>query len=110
MFSNLKPLLRRLYLSIKSPHRIVVLDYPVEPKPLYDNHKPHKTLFDLISKNDTQYAELLNGVNNHASNLQLIKAANEDKNPIDPTWNNNYVPGLDIVLLYTILNRFKPKK
>lgn len=105
----MKQLFRRLYLSIKSSHRIVVLDYPVKPKPLYDNHKPHKTLFHFISKNDARYAELLKSASKHASNLQQIKKANEEDNPVYPTWNNNYVPGLDIVLLYTILNNYRPK-
>lgn len=107
---NMKQLLRRIYHSIRSPQRVVVLDYPVEPKPLYRFDKPHKKLFEMVAQNNQQCEALLHAVNTHTANLQLIKKAKDETDLLNPTWNNTYVPGLDIVVLYTMLNRFKPKK
>lgn len=106
---NMKQLLRRIYHSIRSPYRVVVLDYPVEPKPLYSFDKPHKKWFDMVAQNNHQYAALLHAVNKHTANLQLIKKAKDETDLLTPTWNNNYVPGLDIIMLYTILNKYTPK-
>lgn len=108
--SFLKALVKRLYLSIWHPHRLIVLDYPVAPKPVYAIQKPHQKLFDLIAENKEMYAELLQASKEYFSALQLIRQAKAGINELSPAWNSGYMPGLDMVMLCTILARFKPSK
>lgn len=42
--------------------------------------------------------------------IQEIRKTGEEKDPIKPSWNNGYLPGLDIVGIYTLLAENKPKK
>lgn len=108
--SGIKDLLKRLYLSIKPSHQLIVLDYPVESKPVYSIQKPHQKLLEQIIANKENYAALLTASKKYFSSLQIIKEAKAETNKKLPTWNNGYLPGLDIVMLYTILNIYKPKK
>ena len=57
--SALKQFLQRLYLSFNPANRVVILDYPVEPKPLYSATRPHRRLEQLVALNDNHYASLL---------------------------------------------------
>jgi len=42
--------------------------------------------------------------------IWAIKDAKYEIDPSKPAWNNGYLPGLDIVGIYTLLTEFKPKK
>ena len=39
-----------------------------------------------------------------------IKDAKDETNSTSPVWNNGFLPGLDIIGIYTMLTKFKPKK
>lgn len=108
--SPIRQLLRRLYLGIRPSNRLVVLDYPVEAKPLYTAAHPHQKLFGIISQNDAQYAALLHASARYHAQLHAIKEHKAESDALQPAWNNGYVPGLDILMLYTLLNEYKPKK
>ena len=40
----------------------------------------------------------------------MIKDSKEEKNENNPSWNNGYLPGLDIIGLYGIIANYKPQK
>ena len=46
----------------------------------------------------------------HKEVFQSIKSSELEPNENRPSWNNGYLPGLDIISLYTLINHFKPKK
>jgi hypothetical protein len=108
--SSFKKILRKLYLSVISSHRLAVLDYSIEPKTFYPQNKPHQKLKEFIATNDEKYKALLKKALDYSSSFFSIKDAAVEKDPLQPAWNNDYVPGLDIVMLYTLLNTFQPKK
>jgi len=42
--------------------------------------------------------------------IWTIKDAKDEKDSSKPTWNNGFLPVLDIIGIYTMLTEFKPKK
>lgn len=89
---------------------MVIMDYAIDPKPVYTENNPHKKLFETIAGNDKEYEKLLRYALEHRQGyISIREMANEDDLSM-PTWNNNYFPGLDIIILYTLLHYLRPKK
>lgn len=102
--------IKRLYFAFRPSHRIVVLDYPVDPKATYSSEHPHKGLFKMISTHDELYKKLLRFSLSFKEQFYSIKDHRIEKDPAQPGWNNGYLPGLDMIMLYTLINYYKPKK
>ncbi|HEY9363861.1 MAG TPA: class I SAM-dependent methyltransferase [Chitinophagaceae bacterium] len=107
----MKPsLLKRIFFALKPQNRLVIYDYPTTQQPSYTPHRPHKKLFEIIASNDDQYKKLLEGVAQYQSRIEEIKISSVETDASLPGWNNGYLPALDIILLYALLNQLKPKK
>ena len=72
--------------------------------------KPHTLLYEIINKNRSIYEQFLNEILAYKNIFQSIKSIESEKDENQPSWNNGFLPGLDIVSLYTIVNHFKPQK
>lgn len=103
-------LFKRIYLAFRPSNRVVVMDYAIEPTAVYTPENPHQKLLEIVSANDEAYGELLRDAWTLRNNFFTIVDASVEKDQTQPTWNNNYVPGLDIIILYTMLVKLKPKK
>lgn len=101
--------LRKLIYSVTKPDRVAVLDYPVQPKPLYTPEtKPHKILHEIICRNDEAYQHLIEQSLQHKSDFENFPVeASDDKMPV---WENGFFPAFDSIMHYTIIEQFKPKK
>ncbi len=89
----------------------LILDYKVEFKPRYGyGKKPHELLYKLIDANRIVYEKQIDNILKFKPVFDAIKKTEQEINENEPTWNNGYLPGLDIVTLYTLLNEYKPKK
>lgn len=87
------------------------LEYKVNFAPRYGHGKPaHPELLEIINANRAQYKEILTHALSYQSYLSLIKNASDETNDVNPTWNNGFLPGLDIIGIYTMLSLFKPTK
>ena len=106
----MRELLKRLYFAVKPSDRLILLDYSIPPKAIYTKERPHGALFDNIAANDAHYAALLRQALELKPRFSGIRAQALETDPQQPAWNNNYVPGLDIILLYTLLTGLKPKR
>ena len=106
----MRELIRRLYFAIRPSDRMVIMDYAIDPKPVYTENNPHKRLFEIIAGNNSGYEELLRYALGLKQGYITIKEMVKEKDLLQPTWNNNYVPGLDIIILYTLLTYLKPKR
>ncbi len=85
------------------------MEYKVNPKPRYGNNAPpHTLLYDIINKNRKDYCSFLEKVVEYKEIFQSIKMRSTESNPVEPVWNNDYLPGLDIVTLYAMMSRFNP--
>jgi len=87
------------------------LEYKVKLKPRYGHGLPaHPELYNIIDANRETYKKLLRKALSNKKNIWLIRDSKEETDPVLPAWNNGYLPGLDIIGIYTMLARFKPKR
>ncbi|MFY0643399.1 MAG: class I SAM-dependent methyltransferase [Bacteroidia bacterium] len=101
--------LKRLYKLLNPSQQKVILEYPLDLKARYSSPH-HQGLYDIVSSNDEKYSSLLQEFNSHIDYFSGLKnmselAADESR---EPSWNNGYLPGLDIISLYGILSKFNP--
>jgi hypothetical protein len=100
---------RKLWYSMTNPGRIAVLDYAVNPAPLYSPEAhPHTYLHSMISGRDDEYKTLVKNSIQHKDDFEKITTAVSDKTL--PAWENGFFPAVDTIVLYTILEEFQPKK
>lgn len=105
------PVIKQLYRFFSSKYQNIFLDYKVDFKPRYGHGlPPHKELYSIINAERQNIENLLLEAKNLQENLLSIKSKEEEKNSNLPAWNNGFLPGLDIVGIYTILTHFKPSK
>jgi len=80
-------------------------------KPRYGHGlPPHKALFDIINAHRDTYAALLKeALSFHSYFVEIIKRG-EGEEGNQPVWNNDFLPGLDMVGIYTMLASKNPTK
>lgn len=89
----------------------LILEYKVDMKPRYGyGLKPHTMLYDIINKNRTVYVQFLNEIIERENIFKAIKPSENEKDENQPAWNNGFLPGLDIIALYTMLCHFNPER
>tara|TARA_R110002050_G_scaffold299969_2_gene467161 strand:- start:595 stop:1398 length:804 start_codon:yes stop_codon:yes gene_type:complete len=87
------------------------LDYKVDLKPRYGHGKPpHSELYSIIDNNRKDYSQFISEAIEYKEKLQEIKKYVEEKEVNNPTWNNGFLPGLDVIAIYTMLSIKKPRK
>ena len=103
--NTLKSLFR--YLSPK--YQNLFLEYKVSFKPRYGYGLPaHPLLYEIINANRGAYGEILKEALKYKDVFHGIKKINEETDPNMPAYNNGFLPGLDIIGIYTLLSKYKP--
>jgi hypothetical protein len=103
--------IKEIYRFLSPKHQNLFLEYKVNFKPRYGHGLPsHRLLYEIINSERKEYAGLLGKVLSYADQFQEIKKNGSDSDPLNPTWNNGYLPGMDIMGIYTMLSVFKPRK
>jgi hypothetical protein len=103
----LKSLLKLLHPRFQN----LFLEYKVEFKPRYGHGKPpHKELNSIIELNRKVYEEIIDGALALKENFWTILPSTKLSNTNEPSWNNGFLPGLDVIGIYTMLAKFKPKR
>ncbi len=104
-------MIKNLYKFLSPKYQTLFSDYKVDMKPRYGHGKPpHKELYSIINANREAYKKFLNHALLYKDKIQEIKGAGADQNVNNPTWNNGFLPGLDIISIYSMLAINKPKK
>jgi len=107
MFSKIK----QIYRFINPGFQNLFLEYKIDFKPRYGYGKPpHNNLYKIIDFNREIYRQLIKKSLLLKDFIWAIKDSKDENDPSKPAWNNGYLPGLDIVGIYTMLTEFKPKK
>lgn len=107
----MKESLKSIYKFLSPKHQSLFLEYKIDLKPRYGYGKPpHKLLYEIINKNRDKYAENLKNFLRYREAIHSIKKCNDEQNDLMPCWNNEYLPGLDIIALYCFMDMYKPKR
>ena len=103
--------IKEIYKFSSPKFQNLFLEYKVSFKPRYGHGlPPHPELYSIINSNRNAYKTLLVKALKYKDMLWQIKDNKYEKDPMKPTWNNGFLPGLDIIGIYTLLSEFKPKK
>jgi len=104
-------MLKQIYRFLNPKFQNLFLEYKVKFQPRYGHGKPaHGLLYSIVDAKRDNYAKYLNKALSFKENIQLIKKSGEETDTKKPIWNNGFLPGLDIIGIYTMLAEFKPKK
>jgi hypothetical protein len=102
-------MIKQLYKFLSSKYQNLFLEYKVNPKPRYGHGLPaHPELYALVDANRETYRKMLRKALTYKKNIWTIRDSETDKSL--PAWNNGFLPGLDIIGIYTMLARFRPKR
>ena len=104
-------MIKKIYRFISPKFQTAFLDYKVNLQPRYGHGlPPHERLYKLIDEQRAAIRVWLEKAVSHRDVFQNIRDTNQEVNPERPAWNNGFLPGLDIILLYTIIAELKPRK
>lgn len=103
-------MIKQIYRFLNPRFQNLFLEYKVNFKPRYGHGQPpHKELYEIINANRNAYRDLLQRALAYKENIWSIRDSSVESDPHKPAWNNGFLPGLDIVGIYTMLAEFKPK-
>ena len=104
-------MLRQAYRFFSSKYQTLFLEYKVNLTPRYGHGKPpHGELYKIINSNRQEYNKLLVSFLKYLPSFNSIqnKALKDDNT--SPIWDNDFLPALDIVTIYSILSELNPSK
>lgn len=104
-------MIKQLYRFLNPKFQNLFLEYKVDFKPRYGHGKPpHKELYQLIDAHREDYRMVLEYALQHKEAIWEIKDSSIETSPTKPVWNNGFLPGLDIIGIYTLLAKYRPQK
>lgn len=103
----LKSFLKRIH----PKYQALINEYPVDMKPRYGyGLPPHKQLYDIIDAERNTYEALIDAAFSYQTEIAEIQDSNKLTDSTLPVWNNGFLPGLDIIAIYTMIAHYKPKR
>jgi hypothetical protein len=103
--------IKDLYKFLSPKYQNVFFEYKVNVIPRFGHGKPaHPELLKIIDSKRELYKDIINKSLALREIIWTIKESNVETDPINPTWNNGFLPGLDIIGIYTLMTEFKPEK
>jgi len=103
-------MIKSIYRFLNPKFQNLFIDYPVDMHPRYGHGKSaHKGLYEIIDQNRADYKALIDLAIANKENLWNIQKSTDETDFTKPTWNNGFLPGLDIIGIYTLISHFKPK-
>lgn len=106
-----KYMIKQLYRFLHPRFQNLFLEYKVDMKPRYGHGKPpHDALYKIIDQNRLVYESLIVKALDYKEAIWTIKKSIEEQNANLPAWNNEFLPGLDMIGIYTMISHYKPKK
>ncbi len=102
---------KQLYRFLNPKFQNLFLEYKVDFKPRYGHGKPpHTELYEIINANRVYFKALRRSALKYKENIWLIQDNKKEKDRTKPVWNNGFLPGLDIIAIYTMITEYRPKK
>lgn len=104
-------MIKQLYRFLNPKFKNLFLEYKVDFKPRYGWGKPpHRELYEIINSNRSEYKRVITKALGYKEKIWEIKDSKIEKDFSKPTWNNGFLPGLDIIGIYTMISEFSPKR
>jgi len=104
-------MIKQLYRFLHPRFQSLFLDYRVSFKPRYGHGKPpHPELYATINRHRNTYEDFLKLALTYKDFIHTIKASGQEQDTQKPVWNNGFLPGLDIIGIYTMIAHFKPNQ
>jgi hypothetical protein len=104
-------MIKQIYRFLNPKFQNLFMDYTVNFKPRYGHGlPPHNELYKIINGNREIYIKYLEKALTYSNNIWEINDIKNEKNANLPVWNNGFLPGLDIIGIYTLISEIKPKK
>ncbi len=104
-------LIKQVYHFLSPKYQKLFIEYKVNLKPRYGYGKPpHQNLHNIINSKRNNYKKMLDVSLGLKDSIWTIKDSSIENDSIKPTWNNGFLPGLDIIGIYTLLTHFRPSK
>ncbi|MFO7656764.1 MAG: class I SAM-dependent methyltransferase [Bacteroidales bacterium] len=101
---------KSFYKFLSPKFQNLFLEYKVSFKPRYGHGlPPHPQLYNIINENRGLYKELLHEALKFKNVFEQIKKNGEEADSNKPVYNNGFLPGLDIIGIYTVISKFKPE-
>jgi hypothetical protein len=107
----MKHVIKQIYRFLNPKFQNLFLEYKVDFKPRYGHGKPaHKDLYLIIDSNRNKYKDLIINSLSYMDKIWTIQDSSIETDYNKPSWNNGFLPGLDIIGIYTMISEFKPGK
>lgn len=104
-------MIKQIYRFLHPKFQNLFLEYKVHFRPRYGHGKPpHQELFTIIDAHREKYKYLIGKILDKKEFLWSVKDKTKETDAMQPTWNNDYLPGLDMAAIYTMLTEYKPRK
>ena len=104
-------MIKRFFKLAHPKFQKLILEYPVSFEPRYGHGQTaHPQLLSIIENGKDEYEKWLHSSLKYTEHFQAIKNNTEKPTAQEPFWNNLFLPGLDMVMLYTAISELKPKR
>lgn len=104
-------MIKQIYRFINPKFQNLFLEYKVNFKPRYGHGKPaHPELLKIVESDRENYKKIIDKAISLKETIWTIKDAKNETDTTKPIWNNGFLPGLDIIGIYTLMTLVKPKK
>ena len=99
------------YRFINPKFQTIHLDYPVDAKPRYDaQNGGHPELKAIITRNKHVYTEIIAEMVAHIDQFRSWQTSSSRQDATQPQWENGFFPALDMMMLYSMVVKFRPQK
>lgn len=102
-------MIKDFYRFLSRKYQNVFLDYPVNMTPRYIDG-PHPELNAIVNENRDEIKSLIHSFSSYFGDLQAIPFDFDPSNRALPHWNNDFLPGMDIAVIFGMIAHYKPSK
>lgn len=106
----MKQSIKRIYQLVNPKFQKLIPEYSIDLVPRYTREKPHGSMNRLLNEQRDNYISLLNRITAYQELYAIEKTVGDNKETDEPKWNNGFLPGLDILMLYTVLRENNSKQ
>jgi len=101
--------LRSLFHTLFKKNQQIILDYPVDPAPLYSSDRPYSLLLPHIEAAINHSFQVISSSTDFLDFFNTVRNDADETDARMPGWHSGYLPAFDMIMLYTMISRFQPK-